>query len=128
MIRGLLRTGAGAALLIAIMVIGSIVLWVGTPLMWLWVGGQVQGDTQSLGTALAVAFVGLVITVMLLASLLSRLSDGYRFNRVARGREDPGHVVLEGVLVVSAGISLTAFAVWFFLFAGAAPAPIGINI
>jgi hypothetical protein len=127
-IRGLLRTGVGAALLIAIMVIGSIVLWVGTPLMWLWVGGQVQGDTQSLGTALAVAFVGLVITVMLLASLLSRLSDGYRFNRVARGRGDPGHVVLEGVLVVSAGISLAVFAVWFFLFAGAAPAPIGINI
>lgn len=128
MIRRLLRTGVGAALLIAIMVIGSIVLWAGTPLMWLWVGGQIQGDTQSLGTALAVAFAGLVITVALLASLLSRLSDGYRVNRVARGREDPGHVVLEGVLVVSAGLSLAAFAVWFFLFAGAAPAPIGIQI
>jgi hypothetical protein len=128
MIRGLLRTTTGAVLLLSIMVIGSIVMWVGTPLMWLWIGSQVQGQTESLGTALAVAFVGVVITVMLLASLLSRLSDGYRVNRVARGREDPGHVVLEGVLVVSAGISVAVFAVWFFLFAGAAPAPIGINI
>ena len=49
MIRGLLRTGVGAALLIAIMVIGSIVLWVGTPLMWLWIGGQIQGDTSRWG-------------------------------------------------------------------------------
>jgi hypothetical protein len=37
-------------------------------------------------------------------------------------------VVLEGVLVVSAGISLAAFTIWFFLFAGAAPAPVGIQI
>ena len=126
--RTLLRTGTGAALLLAIMVTGSIVLWAGTPLAWLWIGAQVQGSTQSLGMALAVAFVGVVLTVMLLASLLSRLSDGYRGNRVARGRGDPGHVVLETVLVVSAGIAIAAFAVWFFLFAGADPAPIGISI
>jgi hypothetical protein len=66
--------------------------------------------------------------VMLLASLLSRLSDVYRGNRMARGGEDPGHVVLEGVLVVSAGVTVTVFAIWFFFFAGAAPAPIGIQI
>ena len=128
MMRALLRTGVGAVLLLSIMVIGSIVMWAGTPLLWLWVGSQIQGDTESLGTALAVAFVGVVISVMLLASLLSRLSDVYRANCVARGLEDPGHVVLEGVLVVSAGVSTAAFAVWFLFFAGAAPAPIGIQI
>ena len=128
MVRRLLRAGAGAVLAISIMIIGSIVLWVGTPLMWLWIGSQVQGDTQSLGTALAVAFVGVIVTVMLLASLLSRLSDVYRGNCVARGLQDPGHVVLEGVLVVSAGVTMAAFAVWFLFFAGAAPAPIGIQI
>jgi hypothetical protein len=126
--REVLRTGAGAVLLLSIMIIGSIVLWVGTPLMWLWIGSQVQGETQSLSSALAVAFVGVVITVMLLASLLSRLSDSYRGNRIARGGDDPGHVVLEGVLVVSAGVTMAAFAIWFFFFAGAAPAPIGIQI
>jgi hypothetical protein len=126
--RLLLRTGTGAVLLLSIMITGSIVLWVGTPLLWLWIGSQVQGETQSLGSALAVAFVGVVISVMLLASLLSRLSDVYRGNRMARGGEDPGHVVLEGVLVVSAGVTVTVFAIWFFFFAGAAPAPIGIQI
>jgi hypothetical protein len=126
--RQALMTGAGAVLVVSIMVIGSIVLWVGTPLAWLWIGSQIQGATQSIGAALAVAFVGVIATIFVLASLLTRLSDLYRANRVACGRGDPGHVVLEGVLVVSAGISLTAFTIWFFLFAGAAPAPIGIQI
>jgi hypothetical protein len=126
--RALLRTTTGAVLVLSIMILGSIVLWVGTPLLWLWVGSQVQGSTQSLGTALAVAFIGVVLTVTLLASVLSRLSDIYRGNRMARGGEDPGHVVLEGVLVVSAGVTMAAFAIWFFFFAGAAPAPIGIQV
>ena len=121
-------TGAGAVLVVAIMAIGSIVLWAGTPLAWLWVGAQVQGSTQSLGAALATAFAGVIVSILVLASLLARLSDLYRANRVARGLDDPGHVVLEGVLVISAGIALTAFTIWFFLFAGASPAPIGIQI
>ena len=128
LIRALLRTGTGAVLLLSIMIIGSIVLWVGTPLLWLWVGSQIQGDTESLSTARAVAFVGVIISVMLLASVLSHLSDIYRGNRIARGRGDPGHVVLEGVLVVSAGVTMAVFSVWFLFFAGAAPAPIGIQL
>jgi hypothetical protein len=128
MMRALLRTGTGAVVLLSIMIIGSIVLWVGAPLLWLWIGSQVQGHTESLDDALAVAFVGVVISIALLASVLSRLSDVYRANRIARGGEDPGHVVLEAVLVVSAAITMTVFAIWFFFFAGAAPAPIGIQI
>jgi hypothetical protein len=127
-VRRLLMTGAGAVLVLAIMVIGSIVLWAGTPLAWLWIGAQIQGATQSLGTALAAAFAGVIVSILVLASLLARLSDLYRANRIARGLDDPGHVVLEGVLVVSAGISLAAFTIWFLLFAGAAPAPVGIQI
>jgi hypothetical protein len=36
--------------------------------------------------------------------------------------------VLEGVLVISAGVTLAVFVVWFLLFAGASPVPLGINI
>ena len=126
--RSLLRTGAGAILVVSIMFLGSLGLWVGTPLLWLWVGSQIQGSTESLGTALGAAFLGAVVTIGILASVLARLSDVYRSNCMARGMPDPGHVVLEGVLVVSAGITIVAFVIWFFLFAGAAPAPIGIQI
>src|ERR1700704_1646940 len=111
--RDLIRTGAGAALVVLIMFIGSLVLWVGTPLLWLWVGSQIQGTTDSLGAALAVMFIGVVATIGAVAALLAKLSNTYRSNRVARGRTDPGHLVLEGVLVVSASLTVAGFVVWF---------------
>ena len=126
--RALLRTTTGALLVVLIMFIGSLGLWVGTPLLWLWVASQIQGATESLGTALVVAFVGVLITISVLGSLLSRLSDVYRGNCVARGLSDPGNVVLEGVLVISAGVTIVVFVVWFFFFSGADPAPIGIHV
>jgi hypothetical protein len=126
--RELLRTGMGATLVLMIMFIGSLGLWIGTPLFWLWIGSQVQGATSSLGTALGVSFIGVVATIALLAAVLAKLSDVYQANRRSRGLADTGHYVLETVLVVSAGVTLAAFVVWFFFFAGASPAPIGIQI
>lgn len=126
--RTLMRNGVGAVLVVLIMFIGSLGLWVGTPLLWLYVGSQIQGATQSVSAALLAMFVGVIIQVTVLASLLARLSDVYRANCVARGQPDPGHGVLETVLVVSAGLTLTVFVVWFFLLAGAAPVPIGLHI
>jgi hypothetical protein len=126
--RGLLQTGAGATLVLLIMFTGSLVLWVGAPLAWLWIGSQIQGATNSLGAALGIMFIGVVLTIALIAVLLAKLSNTYRANRRARGLEDPGHVMLEGVLVVSAGLTLTVFVVWFLLFAGASPVPLGIHI
>ncbi len=123
-----LRTGTGAMLVVMIMFIGSLGLWVGTPLLWLWIGSQVQGATDSLGTALIVAFVGALVMISALGSVLARLSDVYRANCVERGLRDPGSVVLESVLVVSAGLAIAVFVVWFFFFAGADPAPIGIQV
>lgn len=126
--RALLRNGAGAVLVVLIMFTGSLVLWVGTPLLWLWVGSQIQGATESLGAALGAMFVGVVLTITLLASVLAKLSDVYRGNCVARGMNDPGHVVLEAVLVVSAGLTLLVFVFWFFFLAGTSPVPLGIHM
>ncbi len=123
-----LRAGRAAVLVVLIMFIGSLVLWLGTPLLWLWIGSQIEGSTSSLGAALGVMFIGVVITISVLAMLLSRLSNVYRVSRLERGLEDTGHVVLEGVLVISAAVSLTVFTVWFFVFAGASPVPIGIQL
>jgi hypothetical protein len=125
--RELLRTGFGALLVVLIMLMGSLVMWIGAPLLWLWVGSQVQGATASVGAAVLAAFFGAVATIVLVASVLGKLSDVYRANQLARGRSDPGHVVLEVVLVTSAAIALVTFVLWFFLFAGAEPLPLGIK-
>jgi hypothetical protein len=127
-VRALLRNGAGAVLVVLIMFIGSLGLWVGTPLLWLFVGSQIQGATQSVGAALAAMFVGVIVQITVLASLLAKLSDVYRANCVARGQSDPGHGVLENVLVFSAGLTLIVFVVWFFFLAGASPVPIGLKL
>jgi len=126
--RDLLRTGTGAAAVVLIMFIGSLGLWIGTPLSMLWLGSKIQGATSSLGAAVAGMSVGVVCAILLLAYVLARLSDVYRAVRIAGGRSDPGHFVLEGVLVVSAGIAVVAFVIWFLLFAGATPVPLGISI
>jgi hypothetical protein len=123
--RELLRTGAGAVLVVLIMLIGSLVLWVGAPLLWLWLGSQIEGATSSVGASIAAAFLGAVLTIVLVAGLLSKLSNVYRANRRARGLDDTGHFVLEVVLVISASVALVAFVVWFFFLAGAEPLPLG---
>jgi hypothetical protein len=125
--RDVMRTGMAAVLVLLIMVIGSLVLWLGTPLLWLWIGSQIEASTSSLGAALGATFLGAVLTITLVAAILARLSNFYRANCVARGMNDPGHVVLEMVLVVSAGVSLVAFVIWFFFIAGAEPLPVGIR-
>src|SRR6202045_3261261 len=107
-----LRTGAGAAMVVLIMFIGSLVLWVGS---------QTQGATSSLGAALGAMMIGVVATIAAVSSVLLWLSNVYRSNQRARGMDDPGHFVLEGVLVVSAGVALTGFAIWFLFFAGGSP-------
>jgi heme/copper-type cytochrome/quinol oxidase subunit 2 len=121
--RALLRSGTGALLALSIMFIGSIVLWLGTPLLWIWVGSQIQGATQSVASALAAMFVGVLLSIMLLALVLVKLSTFYRANHRARGLADPGNRVLEAVLVVSAAVTLIAFAIWFLFIAGASPVP-----
>ena len=115
-----------AILVVLIMLIGSLVLWLGTPLLWLWIGSQIEAVT-SVGAAVGATFLGAVLTIVLVAGVLAKLSNVYRANCVARGLGDPGHVVLEMVLVVSASVSLVGFVVWFFFLAGAEPLPIGIK-
>lgn len=126
--RDLLRTGAAAGLVLLIMFLGSLGLWLGTPLLWLWVGSQVQGATESLSGALAVIFVGVLASIAALAIVLSKLSEMYRSNCLSRGRRDPGHGVLESVLIASAACTVAIFVVWFFFIAGASPVPLGLNL
>jgi hypothetical protein len=118
---GLIRLGASALLLLAIMFLGSLGLWIGVPLGWLWIAAQIQAATNSLGAGIGAAFVGVSATIVALTAVLSWLSGAYRRQRVARGLEDTGNLALEAVMVTSAIVALAVFGVWFFLLSGAAP-------
>jgi hypothetical protein len=122
--RDLVRSGESALLLVAIMLIGSLVLWIGLPLAWLWIASQIMAATGSLGAGLGVALFGMPISLVLMARLLTWLSNKHRELRIARGQEDLGHLVLETVVVISAGVGGIAFAIWFLVFSGAEPFPL----
>ena len=109
------------------MICGGVVLWLGVPLAWLYVGSRVQGETGSLVAALAVMMVGVAISIALVVSLLAWLNRKHGELRMARGLDDHGSTALEAVMTVSAGIALVCFASWFFLFSGASPLPTGLG-
>jgi hypothetical protein len=113
-------------LLLGLMFASSLGLWIGVPLLWLFVAGRVQGATGSLGAAVAVALAGVVVSVLAAVRLLSWLAHRHAAAREARGLEDYGWAPLEGVLVTSTVIAVAVFGVWFFFFSGAEPLPLGL--
>ena len=125
--RKLVRAGSSALVLITMMFVGSLVMWVGVPVGWLYVGSQVQHLTDSIGAALGVMAVGVALSLFLLVPFLGWLNQQYCHMREARGLESYGNLALEGVLVVSAGVALVVFSAWFFLFSGSEPIPFELS-
>jgi hypothetical protein len=121
--RGLLRTGESAAML-AMMFVGALALWIGVPLLWLYIGSKVQESTDSVGAALGLMLFGSVATILLLVPLLGRLNEAYEHVREQRGLDNYGQAPLEAVLVVSAVIALALLVLYFLIFGGGAPLPI----
>lgn len=109
------------------MVLGCAVLWVGLPFGWLWVGSQVQAETDSLGLALLAMAIGFAASVFVLMRVLGWLNLEYAHARERRGLESYGNVALEGVMAVSAGLALVSFCIWFFLFSGSSPVPLNLG-
>jgi len=116
-----LSYGASAALTLVIMIGASLLLWIGVPVAWLWIGSQIQGSTGNLGLAILVMMVGALASIVALALLLGQLSHANDRIREARGQGPSETPLLEIVLVVTAGIAVVGFAVWFFVIAGPGP-------
>lgn len=123
------------AALIVLMAIGSILLWIGSPIGWLWLASQMQKDSQAAGFGpYMVVLVGIAITAVVLAKLLQRLNHAYAaiegknepvrvimpWHRSLRGETEgkAPRTVLDIVMVVSVAIGFAAMGIWFFFFAG----------
>src|SRR5262245_7731989 len=108
------------------MLLGCLFLWVGVPVVWLWVGSQVQ-ESQPLGTALMVAMMGAVATILCIAPGLAWLNRKHVELREARDLPIGETSPLEAMLVVSAAVAVLGFAIWFFGFAGSSPIPLDLG-
>jgi hypothetical protein len=121
MIRNLVRTGGSGLLIVVIMLGGGLVLWVGMPVLWLYIGSQVQAKTGSIGAALGVMFFGVVASILAIVPALGWLNRKHIELREARGLDSHGNTLLEGVMTVSAVIAVIGFVIWFFVIAGPGP-------
>ncbi len=121
--------------MIALMALGSLLLWIGSPIGWLWIASQMQKDSQAAGFGpYMVVLFGIAITAVVLAKLLQRLNRLYGavtgtdepvkivmpWHRGLRGENEgkAPRTVLDVVMVISVGIGFVAMGIWFFFFAG----------
>ena len=127
-------TGLAKVALIAIMAVGSIFLWIGIPVGWLWIGSQVQSDSgqASFGLYLGI-LLGIIVSMVAMGKLLSSLNGVYGrltgsevvrvrmpWHRSLRGEQEgrAPRQILDVVMVISVMSAGFVFLVWFLFFAG----------
>jgi uncharacterized membrane protein YbhN (UPF0104 family) len=122
-----LLPSVGAGLLVVLMFTGAVILWLGVPIAWLWVGSRLQAQTGSVGTALAAMMTGMIASVLAVTWSLGRLNHRHAALQELRGRPEAEIGVLERVLVLSAAVAVIAFGAWFLIFSGSEPIPLKIS-
>jgi hypothetical protein len=123
-----------AIFLVLLMALGSVVMWLGIPLALIYAASQLA-DTSAptLGPYLLV-FIGLPIGMAVMAKLLGyldRVHQAYTRTGDDRPQQAPWmrsmrgergstrkRGVLDTVMIVSVGVALAGFGIWFFGFAG----------
>ena len=115
------RAGARllAALLVAAMALGSIAMWLASPVGWLWVASQfVSSQTPSLG-GYALAFLDRSHAALVRPpDDRPRQSTWLRSMRDSRGAQAHDESVLTQVMLISVGVALAVAGIWYFGFAG----------
>lgn len=123
-----------ALFLILLMAAGSVILWIGIPIGWIYaVSNMVNSSQPSLGPYVLL-IIGIPVTMAIWGKLLFSLDHVYakvtgqdsevRFRapwlKSMRGERNVQRrlTVLEMTMIVSVSIALAGFAIWFFGFAG----------
>jgi hypothetical protein len=116
------------------MLLAAFSLWTAIPLSWLYIGSKVSETQFPSGGPYAVVAIGILVSIVVIAWLISRLNELYvritGTNRLApirpawlKSMRDTGPVqgsvtVVEAVLMASVMLAALALTIWFFLLAG----------
>jgi hypothetical protein len=135
--------------LVMLMLAGSLALWIGDPVLWLWITSRLESGTQASMGPYALMILGITLTGVAIGKGLSRLNRLYaevtgtaptvriivpwrqslRDARHGGSSEDEDTRVpvglLEVMMVVSVLIAVAALAIWFFVVHPAPPLPGG---
>lgn len=127
------------------MALGSVALWIGNPILWLWLTARLQSTQPSMGPY-ALMLIGITFTAIVLGKILAALNRLYGhvrgttptvkvilpWRRSLRGgrsqaRETDGRLpvsVLDVVMIVSVAVAGLALLIWFIV---VQPAPPGVG-
>ena len=128
-----LGRGAGAAVLVLLMAVGSVLMWIGAPVFWLWVASQIADSSQpSFGLYLLV-LAGIIGSMAVIGKVLGWLNNTHRaltgnlpqrreqtvWLKSMRAERDAKreHGVLGIVMAWSVSVALLLFGLWFFFLA-----------
>jgi hypothetical protein len=109
--------GVLAAVILILETIVLMSLWGPQPLFWLWVGSQMDFVADSVEVGIAAAFVGMGTTLMLTLWVARILDNAWKLTRRAAGHDQKSGA-LERIFVVSVGLGVAAFCIYFFLIEG----------
>lgn len=110
-------------------VVLAVLVGLGVPVAWVWIGSQVQNSTAPSWSAFAVVHVGMIFTLLLIASFFSFFADRSKLKHRERadwmrGMSEERRVdsisdvhPLELVIFSAVFIDIIVFVVWFFAFA-----------
>lgn len=113
--------GVLAAFVLLVETLVCLTLWIPQPVAWLWVGSQVDYRTGSVSFGIAVAFVGMIATLMGTLVLAVRLDALWKVIRRAAGH-DQREGMLVRIFAVTAIVAAVAFGFWFLILEGPGPA------
>jgi hypothetical protein len=139
---------ATKASLIALMLLGALALWVGDPVLWMWITSRLESGTQASMGPYGLMILGIVLTAVAIGKALTGLNRFYgevtgtaptvrivlpwrRSVRDARhgGASDEDArlpvSLLDVVMVVAAVIGVAALVLWFIIVQPAPPLPGG---
>ena len=112
---------AAAAFLLLLLVIGSLVFWIGVPVATLWALARV---TDSPAHHFVLGLIGVPLAMVVFAPLLLWVNTLYlrvtgEYEHVHPRRRP--HGPLEPILIACLVVAIVALSVWFFVFAQTAP-------
>jgi len=120
--------------LIALMAIGSVIMWLGVPIGLIYLASRLADSSKPSMGPYVLILVGLVVGMMAVGKLLGAL-DRYhgRITGLDDGKPEQAawmksmrgdrerkrrRSVLDSVMIISVGVALLLFGIWFFAFAG----------
>ncbi|HEX6115702.1 MAG TPA: hypothetical protein VFY99_01290 [Solirubrobacterales bacterium] len=123
-----------SAVLVTAMLVGAFSLWTVIPLGWLWIGSQIVGTQEPRLWAYFLVLVGITISVIAVAKILSLLNHRYLsiheedleperkiplpwLESMRDERHQTRATVLDTVLVASAVMAAIALFIWFVILA-----------